>query len=413
MLARPGSRKFGARVLFPPCSFIVFIMGRVSTASCNGHIMESPPLRDVLLHGRLAPFLKAGMTRRETLHLQELCAGSREICQTVLAVVSASTLATIACCKYSHRVLVQILGFQGPAAESISRLLAQATTASRLEVMQHVYGCRVVVAALKNCSWCGRSRDLRDFVLRQASAMSAGCGGYVLQQAIWEAAGSEMLRKAAPALCALIESARLKPKRLALGLAAVVVECKVDGGEEAVLANEDIEAALGNERCADYLLQLLLMSTSRCSRRVRALCSTRKRWGDVVRRPFAEFPELEGTPAPIGSDSGDPVWKDILSEAMREALEAVLVGEPELWSVLQVAEESNGWEDDAAEGDIRSIESRFVAHFCLLASLGGRRKALQPFKTCFDEELDWVDGEMLRLLQAERQSWQAWVHEDV
>ena len=69
-----------------------------------------------------------------------------------------------------------------------------------------------------------------------------------MQQAIWEAAGSEMLRKAAPALCALIESARLKPKRLALGLAAVVVECKVEGGEEAVLATEAIEAALGPER---------------------------------------------------------------------------------------------------------------------------------------------------------------------
>ena len=367
------------------------------------------------------------MTRPETLHLQELCAGSRETCQKVLAAVPASTIATVACCKYSHRVLVQILGVRGPAAESIARVLAQEERPRRLEVMQHVYGCRVVVAALKNCRWCARSSGLRDLVLREASALcrGRGCGSYVLQWAIWEGAGSEILKRAAPALCAVIKSTSLKPKRLALALATVVVECKVDGGEEAALANKEIEEAVGKERCADDLLKLLLVPGSRWCRRVHALCSARERWADIARRPFAEFPlrsesrrassatpELEATPAPAGSDSEGPAWKAVLSEAMRQALEAVLVGEPALWSVLQIAEESAQWEDGAVEDDVGSIERRFVAHFCLLASLQGHRAALQPFRKGFGEELDWVDGEVARLLQAERQSWQAWLHSD-
>ena len=294
----------------------------------------------------------------------------------------------------------------------------------------------------------------------------------MLNRAIWEAQGSEALRAAAPELCSLIGPLTSKPRRPDLEMLVVMLECDVEGAEEAVLSNATIREALGREKWTDPFLQLLVMADTRFSQQVRKMCAARKRWAAALDRPFVHFPVRssprsrscqeeadyesceasspttgsEGCsalgPATAGETPGSAVACETPSsatgqkslatrgagtrhEALLDALMAAVGGEggcPALWTLCvrvatgavpmqKMLPERFGvtWRDGDSEED--GTES-FVLRFCFLASLHGCRSALRPLEKAFGEELKRVDAVMRQLLQAEKQSWQSWLWDD-
>ena len=250
--------------------------------------------------------LSVSTSKTESLQLQDRCEGDPTECVNVVASLSASNVAALACHIHCHHVLTKILGLRGPAAAMATKLLATLEPSLRLRVAQHVYGCRVMIAALKNCDVCTWSRVVRDSILESASALRRrGYGGYVLNRAIWEAEGSETLRAAAPELCSLVGHLTSKPRRPDVELLVVMLESDVEGAEEAVLSNPTVRAALGTEKWTDPLLQLLLLSDERVAQPVRQMCAARTRWAAAVDKPFVHFPVRSSPRSRAHQDEAD------------------------------------------------------------------------------------------------------------
>ena len=122
-----------------------------------------------------AAILRADMTKMQSLQLQSLCESSPERCAYAVADLTASSIDRLARHIHCHHVLVKILGLRGPAARIAAQLLSTLEPSLSLQLTQHVYGCRVMIAALKHCDVCAWSRAVRDSVLEAAS--TRGCGG--------------------------------------------------------------------------------------------------------------------------------------------------------------------------------------------------------------------------------------------
>ena len=378
------------------------------------------------------PSLCLRMSKEESLQLQALCAEEASVRSGVVARITATKILGFACDVNCHHVLVKILSFGDGACRPVAKLLVTIGRERRQHVINHEFGCRVVIAALKNSKACPWSEALCKFVLEEAAMVRGDAFGiFVLQRATWEARGSWVLRAAADDLCSLLRA--ISKDRLRL--AAVMVESKVPGAEEAVLTDGRMSAALGTERCADGLLQMMLAAPRRFSEPVRAMCSSRRRWpaasksqvvdfpsrsrrkcGSTVaaRRPYGVYEETrgdEGGPATEAGASARDRGTSSGREELRRALEAASAAEgfPELWSLYHaVVDETSAWQADAERC------SAIAFRFLLLVALRGHRQALRPFEQAFAEELRMVDATMMpsETLQNERRSWLLWLGEN-
>ena len=318
----------------------------------------------------------------------------------------------------SHHVLVAILAKRGKPASFLADLMMQWCRSRKVAAVMHVYGCRVIIAVLRNSQWCSPSRRLRDVLIGDASGIWNEFGAHCLQRAIWEARGCAALQAQAAQLCSFLRSdaEHGQISKSWLGCAAVMVECDVHGAEELALACAAAELAI--HRSADSLTRLLLAKPL-YEDEIRTLCSGRPRWRAVVEAPLWSFSLrssvrqtcVTATAAAVASAmSAYRSLDDARSPVPREATEKQADGEQKRRGEKKKgrrARRAAKWEIEEGEAwQQKEICSRLVHEpiFDVRATPSPRQPSSLERRGCFDEAAESWESKARQELEVRQQA---------